>query len=121
MTTGLVTAAHYLSYSEAVALYQALQQQDITALVKTYGPPRFSYMQGAYFSLHINAEDQTAAQPTLDQFSEKQALMANKTLACRACGSEEVVPDTQLPWYKKLYYKGTSVYKCQACQFSYFR
>ena len=56
----LIPAAHYLTYAEAVSLYNELRDADIAALVKTCGPPSLPFGEGLYYQLLIE-EDEAAA------------------------------------------------------------
>ncbi|MGV3539893.1 MAG: hypothetical protein ACO1OQ_08790 [Rufibacter sp.] len=120
MTGRLVPVAQYLTYPEAVQLYGHLAEMEVVAQVKSCGPPSFPYMEGIYFQLLIPEDTVAVAQPVLDLFSQKQPQNGNTFPACPVCASTAVAPANALPWYKKLYYLGTSVYRCGGCGHSFF-
>ncbi|GAB2536289.1 hypothetical protein [Rufibacter soli] len=120
MTQGLVPVATYLSYAEAADLYQALQEIEILALVKSCGPPTLPYGEGKYFQLLLPEEALLPAKPVLEAFLENQAQNASQPLTCPTCGSLELNHSLDLPWWRKLFYAGTTVYRCGACRHSFF-
>ncbi|WP_066831101.1 hypothetical protein [Rufibacter ruber] len=120
MNQRLTAVAQYLSYSEAIGLYQALKEAGVVALVKSSGPPSLPFGEGLYFQLLIAAENLPAAQTVLDLFSEKQAGNSHRAQTCPRCGSVQVLPSRNLSWWKKVLYAGTTVYGCAGCNHSFF-
>ncbi|MBC3541667.1 hypothetical protein ACFSC6_01940 [Rufibacter sediminis] len=120
MSERLVPAAKYLTYTEAIGLYNALTQVGVVALVKTCGPPSLPFGDGLYYQLQLQQKDLEAAHPVLEEFSQKQAQISVEAQTCPRCGSVYVWPDSHLPWWKKVIYAGTTVYKCQDCGHSFF-
>ncbi|KAA3438294.1 hypothetical protein [Rufibacter hautae] len=120
MSERLVPAAKYLTYTEAIGLYNALTQVGVVAMVKTCGPPSLPFGDGLYYQLQLQKKDLAAAQPVLEEFSQKQAQISEEAQTCPHCGSVYVWPERDLAWWKKLVYAGTTVYKCQNCSHSFF-
>jgi len=115
MTQRLVPAAMYLTYAEAVTLFQALAAAEMPTLVKSCGPPTLPYGEGKFFQLLLREEDLEAAQPVLTSFSEKQAENRNRPLSCPRCGSFAVQAAGKLPWWRRWLYAGTTVFRCSSC------
>ena len=109
----LTPAADFLTYAEAVELYQALQEASITALVKTCGPPSFPFGDGMYYQLLIEEEHIEAARETVAAFEKQRTSV--KLPRCLRCGAPEVQQLVRPAWWKRLYYAGTTLYKCQNC------
>lgn len=120
MTERLVPAAKYLTYTEAIGLYNALEQEGVIALVKSCGPPSLPFGEGLYYQLQLKEEDLATARPVLAEFSEKQAKISLEPQTCSHCGSVHVWPERNLSWWKKVIYAGTTVFKCQHCGHEFF-
>ncbi|GGK68840.1 hypothetical protein ACD591_17410 [Rufibacter glacialis] len=120
MRERLVPAAQYLTYSEAVDLYQQLTQTGISALVKSCGPPTLPFGEGLYFQVQVQEKDVPSAQPLLEAFSQNQAEKPHEAPKCQACGAAEIEPQRNLSWWKKVLYAGTTVYQCQGCRHTFF-
>lgn len=109
----LIPAADYLTYAEAVALYNDLREQDIIALVKTCGPPTFPFGEGMYYQLWIEETEAEAARATVEAFeAERSSLQVLRCPKCKAVGPE---PLARPAWWQRLYYAGTVVHKCPNC------
>ncbi|RTQ45595.1 hypothetical protein EJV47_24180 [Hymenobacter gummosus] len=112
----LVPAAEYLTYTEAVGLYQRLHDEaGIVSLVKNYGPATLPFGDGLYFRLLIEEEDVAAAQDIVAEFERRRTERA--AVRCPHCGSYHVwpEPEAQQPWYKRIFYAGTTLHRCQHC------
>lgn len=109
----LVTAATYLTYAEAVDLYNKLLEIEVVALVKSCGPPSFPYGEGLYYQLLIEEANVEAAQETLTEFAAQRT--EPRLLRCPRCGATEVAPAPRVAWWKRLLYAGTTLYSCHHC------
>lgn len=109
----LTPAAQYLTYAEAVALYQQLQAAGVAALVKTGGPPTFPFGEGMYYQLLIEEADVAQAQTAVEAFELQRATPV--ALRCPRCGAPEPAPVLRLAWWKRLFYAGTTLHKCPSC------
>ncbi|WP_400190827.1 hypothetical protein [Hymenobacter sp. B81] len=112
----LVVAAEYLTYTEAVGLYRRLHDEaGVVSLVKNYGPATLPFGDGLYFRLLIEEEDVAAAREIVAAFELQRTERA--AVRCPRCGSYEAWPEPEAcqPWYKRLYYAGTTLYRCQRC------
>jgi len=110
----LTPAADFLTYAEAVDLYQALQEIGITALVKTCGPPSFPFGDGMYYRLLIEEEQVAAARETVAAFEGRRT--GSKLSRCPRCGAPEGRRLVGAAWWKRLYYAGTTLHECQNCR-----
>ena len=110
----LVPAARYLTYTEAVVLYNELLQADIVALVKAHGPPSLPYGEGMYYQLLIEEALVETAQPLLTDFEQERT--APKLPRCPRCGSLAVAPAERVAWWRRLLYVGTIPMRCATCQ-----
>ncbi|MCR5890048.1 hypothetical protein LRS06_20175 [Hymenobacter sp. J193] len=109
----LVPAAQFLSYAEAVALYQLLKKAEVDALVKTCGPPSFPFGDGMYYQLLIEEADVPLARDTVEVFEQQRTTP--KALRCPRCGAEGSAPLPRPKWWQRLYYAGTVLHKCPSC------
>ena len=109
----LIPAAQYLTYAEAVALYNELRDADIAALVKTCGPPSFPFGDGMYYQLLIEENEAPAAQEIVADFERRRTEPAPQK--CPRCGSTEVMPVPRPAWWQRVFYAGTTLYQCQHC------
>lgn len=109
----LIPAAQYLTYAEAVELYQTLQAAEINALVKSCGPPSFPFGEGIYYQLLIEEADAPAAQETVATFEQVRATVP--MLRCPRCGTPDPLPLLRPVWWKRLFYAGTCLHKCGQC------
>ncbi|GAB3222965.1 hypothetical protein GCM10027346_01480 [Hymenobacter seoulensis] len=109
----LVPAAQFLTYAEAVALYNLLLEVEVDALVKTCGPPSFPFGDGLYYQLLIEEADAPAAQDVVDAFERHRTTAA--PLRCPTCGTPEPTPVAHPAWWKRLYYAGTTLHTCPNC------
>ncbi|GAB3833187.1 hypothetical protein [Hymenobacter jeollabukensis] len=116
----LVVAAEYLTYAEAVGLYHRLHDEAaIVSLVKNYGPATLPFGDGLYFRLLIEEADVGAAQAIVEEFEQRRTERA--AVRCPRCGSYQVwpAPAGARPWYKRLFYAGTTLYHCQHCGYDF--
>ncbi|GAB2785304.1 hypothetical protein [Hymenobacter luteus] len=109
----LLLAAQYLTYAEAVTLYQQLQAVGVDALVKSCGPPTFPFGEGMYYQLLIEETDTTSAQAVLEAFEQQRTTPT--ILHCPRCGAPEPAPVSRPAWWKRLFYAGTTLHKCPGC------
>ncbi|MBO0358694.1 hypothetical protein J0X19_12115 [Hymenobacter sp. BT186] len=109
----LIPAADYLTYAEAVALYNDLREQDIIALVKSAGPPTFPYGEGMYYQLWIEETEAEAARETVEAFEAERISL--RVLRCPKCKAPDPVPSPSPAWWKRLFYAGTVLHKCPNC------
>ncbi|TGE24269.1 hypothetical protein E5K00_03380 [Hymenobacter aquaticus] len=109
----LIPAAQYLTYAEAVALYNDLLGLEISSLVKTCGPPSFPFGDGIWYQLLIEEADAGAARELLEQFEARRTTLA--VLRCPRCGSPEVAPAPAVRFWQRLFYAGTTRYRCAGC------
>jgi DNA-directed RNA polymerase subunit RPC12/RpoP len=109
----LIPAADYLTYAEAVTLYNELREAEIIALVKTAGPPSFPFGDGLYYQLLIEEDEAEAARDIVAEFEQhRTAVVPNR---CPRCGSTDTLPAPHVRWWKRLFYAGTTLYQCQNC------
>jgi DNA-directed RNA polymerase subunit RPC12/RpoP len=115
MPDKLTCLADYLSYEEGILLYQELQENNISALVKSCGPPSIPFGEGLYFQLLVPEEDLVKSleitknlMPAIDQLRQK--------IKCPRCKSEAVFPVQTLGFWQRLYFAGTDVYTCDNCR-----
>ncbi|WP_375435425.1 hypothetical protein [uncultured Hymenobacter sp.] len=109
----LVSAADYLTYAEAVALYHDLRDIDIIALVKSAGPPTFPYGEGMYYQLWIEETEAEAARETVEAFETERTRL--RTVRCPKCGTPDPPLSAHPAWWKQLFYAGTTLHKCERC------
>ncbi|GAA4386023.1 hypothetical protein [Hymenobacter koreensis] len=112
----LVVAAEYLTYTEAVGLYRRLHDEvGVVSLVKNYGPATLPFGDGLYFRLLIEEEDVESAREIVAAFEQQRTERA--AVRCPHCGSYDVWPDPEAhrSWLKRLFYAGTTVYRCRNC------
>ncbi|AMM52269.1 hypothetical protein TH61_15185 [Rufibacter sp. DG15C] len=121
MNETLVPLAQYLTYAQAVDLYNDLMGIEVVALVKSCGPPTLPYGAGTYYQLLVKQQDLLPSQIVLAEFSQKQAKNESLALACPRCSSTQVGLKANLSWWRKIIYAGTTVWKCQTCHRTYFK
>ncbi|MBC6605828.1 hypothetical protein H8B13_03265 [Hymenobacter sp. BT188] len=109
----LIPAAQYLTYAEAVELYNQFREADIGALVKSCGPPSLPFGEGLYYQLLIEEDDALAAHQIVVSFEQRRAMPT--PLRCSRCGSISTMPVLRLAWWKRLFYAGTKLYSCEEC------
>ncbi|SMB99114.1 4-hydroxy-3-methylbut-2-en-1-yl diphosphate synthase [Hymenobacter roseosalivarius DSM 11622] len=109
----LLPAAQYLTYAEAVDLYNQLRDADIATLVKTCGPPSLPFGDGLYYQLLIEEDEVPAAQEIVAAFELRRVGLAVQR--CPRCGSLNNAPVLRPAWWKRLFYAGTTLYECQSC------
>lgn len=109
----LVPAAQYLTYAEAVALYQALQSAGVAALVKTHGPATFPFGDGLYYQLLVEETEAEVARETVAAFEAARPRSAGPH--CPKCGASEAVPVPRPKLWQRLYFAGTTLRKCLNC------
>ncbi|MCB2410551.1 hypothetical protein [Hymenobacter lucidus] len=109
----LIPAAHYLTYAEAVQLYNELLDADISALVKTCGPPSFPFGDGIWYQLLIEETEAEAAHDIVADFEARRATVA--VIRCPRCGSPDTAPVPHPTWWQRLFYAGTTLYRCAGC------
>ncbi|WP_155832957.1 hypothetical protein [Hymenobacter swuensis] len=109
----LTPAAQFLTYAEAVALYQQLKEAEVDALVKTCGPPSFPFGDGLFYQLLIEEADVPLARETVEAFELQRA--APKAVRCSRCRAEGAAPLLRPAWWQRLYYAGTVLHKCTQC------
>ena len=109
----LTPAAQFLTYAEAVALYNQLREADVDALVKTCGPPSFPFGDGMFYQLLIEQTDVPLARETVEAFEQQRA--APPVLRCPRCRAEGAAPLDRPAWWQRLYYAGTVLHKCPQC------
>ncbi|RYU83262.1 hypothetical protein [Hymenobacter persicinus] len=109
----LVAAAQYLTYAEAVRLYNELLDADISSLVKTCGPPSFPFGDGIWYQLLIEEAQVPAARPLVEDFEERRATL--EVVRCPRCGSTATTPLARPAWWQRLYYAGTTLQRCACC------
>ncbi|MCA8830402.1 hypothetical protein [Hymenobacter pini] len=109
----LIPVAQFLTYAEAVALYNQLKDVEVDALVKTCGPPSFPFGEGRYYQLLIEEADVPLAQATVEVFEQQRTTP--EPLRCPRCRAEGAEPVARLAWWKRLVYAGTSLHKCPQC------
>ena len=114
MESNLVCAAEYLSYKEGILLYNKLMEAGISALVKTCGPPSIPFGDGQFYQLLVSENDKAEAAEIVKEF-KAELENARQLIRCPRCKSEAVFKAETLPFWQKLYYAGTQVYKCQSC------
>lgn len=110
----LVSAANYLSYEEGILLYNALQDSGISAIVKNSGPPSIPFGEGQYYELLVQEEDFTVAAEITEKFRE-EVKARKQIIKCPRCKSVAVFKPEKLPFWQKIYYAGTDVFKCSNC------
>lgn len=115
MESKFVCVADYLSYDEGVSLFKELEEAGISALVKSCGPPSIPYGEGLYFQLLINDENLEKASEIVRNF-KNELLASRQFLKCPRCRSEAVFKPNKLPFWQKIYYAGTEVFKCENCR-----
>jgi hypothetical protein len=109
----LIPAAQFLTYAEAVALYQQLKEAEVDALVKTCGPPTFPFGDGMYYQLLIEEADAPAARETVEAFECQRTTP--RPVRCPRCRAEGAAPLTRPAWWQRLYYAGTQLHECPGC------
>ena len=112
----LVAVAEYLTYTEAVGLYHRLHDEaGVVSLVKNYGPATLPFGDGLYFRLLVEEEDVAAVRDIVAEFERSRAEHA--AVRCPHCGSFDAWPQPppEQPWYKRLFYAGTTLYRCRNC------
>lgn len=114
MASKLVCAAEYLSYQEGILLYNKLEEAGISALVKTCGPPSIPFGTGQFYQLLVPEEDFSEASQIAEFFKTDLAI-AKSVVKCPRCKSEAVFKPETLPFWQRIYFAGTEVYKCESC------
>ncbi|PJJ60548.1 hypothetical protein [Hymenobacter chitinivorans] len=109
----LIPAAHYLTYAEAVQLYNELREADISALVKSCGPPSFPFGDGIWYQLLIEETDAAAARELVEAFEAGRATVT--VVRCPRCGSADTAVAARRTLWQRLYYAGTTRYQCGSC------
>lgn len=109
----LIPAAQYLTYVEAVELYNQFREAEIAALVKSCGPPSLPFGEGLYYQLLIEEDEASAAHQIVIAFEQRRAAPALHR--CSRCGSFDTTPVQRAAWWKRLFYAGTTLYSCQQC------
>jgi hypothetical protein len=109
----LLPAADFLTYAEAVTLYQQLKDAGVDALVKTCGPPSFPFGDGMYYQLLIEETEAEAARALLVAF--ELARTTPPVPRCPRCGTPDPAPLAHPRWWQRLYYAGTVLHQCGSC------
>ncbi|SHM00618.1 hypothetical protein [Hymenobacter psychrotolerans] len=109
----LIPAAQFLTYAEAVELYNQLKDMEVDALVKTCGPPSFPFGDGMYYQLLIEEADVPMAQATVEAFEAERT--APKAVRCPRCRAEGAEPLARVAWWKRVVYAGTTLLECPKC------
>ena len=109
----LIPAAYYLTYAEAVTLYNGLLDAGIESLVKTCGPPSFPFGDGIWYQILIEETDADAARTVVEPFEATRSAVA--VVRCPRCQSPETEPVARPSWWQRLYYAGTTLYRCGHC------
>jgi DNA-directed RNA polymerase subunit RPC12/RpoP len=109
----LIPAAQYLTYVEAVQLYNELLAAEISALVKTCGPPSFPFGDGIWYQLLIEEAQAAAAHGIVEAFEAQRATVA--VVRCPRCHSDDTAPQPRLTFWQRVFYAGTTLYECGAC------
>ncbi|GAA3944632.1 hypothetical protein [Hymenobacter algoricola] len=109
----LIPAAQYLTYAEAVTLYNELLDAGISALVKACGPPGFPFGDGIWYQLLIEEEAAAAARPIVADFDARRT--APLPGRCPRCGSSDTGPVARPAWWQRLFYAGTTLLRCGGC------
>lgn len=110
----LIPAAQFLTYAEAVVLYNQLLEVEVAALVKTCGPPSFPFGDGLYYQLLIEEADAPVVQELVEAFELHRTTAV--ALRCPRCGAPEPTPVARPAWWKRLYYAGTTLHSCSNCR-----
>ena len=119
MAGKLICIADYLSYEEGILLYNALQEAEIPALVKSCGPPSIPFGEGLYYQLLIPEEDSEKAAEITENF-KLQFRETKQLIRCPRCNSEIVLRIPQKAFFQKLFYFGTELYRCPDCKRTFF-
>ena len=114
MADKLVCIADFLSYQEGILLYNKLQEAEISALVKTCGPPSIPFGEGQFYQLLVPEEDFLNAQEITGIFKTELAV-AKSVIKCPKCRSTAILEARSLPFWQRIYYIGTQVFKCETC------
>ena len=114
MESKLVCAATYLSYEEGVLLFNDLEEAGIPALVKSCGPPSIPFGEGQFFQLLVSEENLETATEITEEFRQEVSI-ARLIKKCPRCRSEAVLKAKTLPFWQKIYFAGTQVFKCESC------
>lgn len=114
MPEALNCIADYLSYEEGMLLGQKLQEAEIPFWVKTCGPPAIPFGQGLFYRIFIAAENSVFAAAIAENFQLERTQNLAVT-RCPRCKSDAVFKLAKLPFWQKIYYAGTSVFKCGNC------
>ena len=114
MENKLVCVAEYLSYEEGILLFNALEESQISALVKSCGPPSIPFGEGQFYQLLVPEEDLPLAKEITENF-KLQVAESRRRIRCPKCKSEAVFKPQSLPFWQKIYYAGTEVFKCESC------
>ncbi|TGE13928.1 hypothetical protein [Hymenobacter elongatus] len=110
----LIPAATYLTYAEAVTLYNDLLAADINSLVKTCGPPSFPFGDGIWYQLLIEEEDADAARASVEDFEARRATV--RVVRCPRCHSPDTMPVARPGLWQRLFYAGTTLHQCAGCE-----
>ena len=114
MESKLICVAEYLSYEEGTLLFHALEEAQISALVKSCGPPSIPFGEGQFYQLLVPEDDLLQAKEIAANF-KLQVAEISKIIRCPQCKSEAVFKPENLPFWKRIYFAGTEVYKCESC------
>lgn len=114
MESKLLCVADFLSYEEGIILYNALEEAEIPALVKSCGSPSIPFGEGQFFQLLVAAEDLEKATEIADGF-KAELIRIKGIIKCPNCKSEAVFKAQSLPFWQKIYYSGTEVLQCESC------
>ena len=114
MENKFVCAADYLSYEEGILLYHALEESQISALVKSCGPPSIPFGEGQFYQLLVSENDLLKAKEIVADF-KSQVAEIGKIIRCPRCKLETVFKAETLPFWQRIYFAGTEVFKCENC------
>ena len=89
MENKLVCVAEYLSYEEGILLFNALEESQISALVKSCGPPSIPFGEGQFYQLLVPEEDLPLAKEITENF-KLQVAESRRRIRCPKCKSEAV-------------------------------
>lgn len=114
MADDFITLASYLTTSELETLKGRLNSNGIKYAVNGHGAK--SRYQSAYYEVRVSKEDYEEAKSIADKF--KAANLA-KSRKCPKCGTTSYERVTDLGFFERLFYIGTTAVKCKKCKTKY--
>lgn len=115
MHDDIISLISYLTLSELDSIKARLNSHNIKYIVNGHGAR--SRYHSAYYEIRVRKKDYKKAKGIADRFRAETFLKSRK---CPKCGSRLYESVSNLNFFQKLLYLGTTPVKCKKCGNKYF-